>query len=245
MRVLIISDIHANLAAFNAVLHHTRHIRDAVVCLGDLVGYGPDPNECTELAAKACTVVLGGNHDLAAADTLDMADFSRHARKALEWTKSVLSPSNRAYLAGLLPKTCWENLTFSHGGPEDPVWSYILSEPDAGTAFAGADFFRCFFGHTHVPSAFVLNPGQAYGCSTFYGVPNMTLETGRIRPRMLLNPGSVGFPRDAADAHSSDSLRRATARYALFDTETGRWQFKQVKYDLRETARRMVRLGLW
>jgi predicted phosphodiesterase len=247
MRVLIISDIHANLAAFNAVLRHTQNKRDAVICLGDLVGYGPDPNECTELAAKACMVVLGGNHDLAAADTLDMADFSRHARDALEWTKSVLSPSNKTYLAGLVPKTGCQNLTFSHGGPEDPIWSYILSESDAETAFADADFDRCFFGHTHVPSAFVLNSGSSRRgrCTTFYGVPGMTLETGKAKLRMLLNPGSVGFPRDAVDAHASDSLRRATARYALFDTETGWWQFRQVKYDMRETAKRMTQLGLW
>jgi predicted phosphodiesterase len=256
MRVLIVSDIHANLAAFEAVLRHTRDERDAIFCLGDLVGYGPDPNECIERAAELCTIILGGNHDLAAAGLLDPLLFAHHAQKALEWTGTELTAANRDYLARLPPKAFYEDLLLSHGGPEDPVWSYILSEPDAVLAFSGVEFSNCFFGHTHIPSVFLESsvpgpedpsgPGKRrVSYSVAYGSPGLAVETEKKDLRMLLNPGSVGFPRDAMDAHSSDNLRRAAARYALFNTVTGIWQFKRVEYDIRGTAKRMRRLGLW
>jgi predicted phosphodiesterase len=245
MRILVISDIHANLAAFRAVLEDSKNRRDGVICLGDLVGYGPDPNECVELAAKFCTVVLGGNHDLAAAGGADLSVFSSHARKAMEWTRSILSEPSRDYLAGLVPQTQWEGITLSHGGPEDPVWSYIFSEADALFSFARQDFSRCFFGHTHIPSAFILKP-EARGrrrCEALYGRPNMAVKTEKPGIRLLLNPGSTGFPRDAADG--SADLYRSAARYALFDTRGGSWLFKSVRYDMRDTAGRMMKAGLW
>jgi predicted phosphodiesterase len=262
MRVLVVSDIHANLAAFEAVLRHTRDDRDCIFCLGDLVGYGPDPNECIERAAELCTVILGGNHDLAAAGLLELFLFSHHAQRALEWTRTELLAENRAYLSRLSPKALYEDLLLSHGGPEDPVWSYIFSESDAALAFSGADFSNCFFGHTHIPSVFLESgvpgpesspaPETSFGTgkprvsySVAYGSPDLVVETVKKDLRMLLNPGSVGFPRDAMDAHSSDNPRHAAARYALFNTETGIWQFKRVEYDIRKTAKRMRKLGLW
>jgi diadenosine tetraphosphatase ApaH/serine/threonine PP2A family protein phosphatase len=201
-----------------------------------------------ELAAELCTVTVGGNHDLGAVEAVSIEDFSPHARKALEWTRSVLSPAGRIYLAGLSPKAEWQGLVLSHGGPEDPVWSYILSEPDAETAFARSHFSTCFFGHTHLPSIFLEYPGSGGkagpSCAAAYGSPGLTVETGDGNLRILLNPGSVGFPRDAADAHAQDNLRRAAARYALYDTRTGLWQFKRLEYDMRDTAKRMRKLGL-
>ncbi|MDR2746875.1 MAG: metallophosphatase family protein [Treponema sp.] len=248
MRILVVSDIHANLAAFQAVLKETRYEREGILCLGDVVGYGPNPNECVELAAELCTVILGGNHDLGAAGTVGIDDFSRHARRALEWTQSVLLPANKAYLAGLSPKVLWEGIVLSHGGPEDPVWSYILSEGDAEASFAASGFSACFFGHTHLPSVFLEyrkpDPLSGSPYSAAYGSPDLAVEVDR-ELRMLLNPGSVGFPRDAMDAHASDNLRRAAARYALYDTGTGIWQFKRIEYDMRDTAKRMRKLGLW
>jgi predicted phosphodiesterase len=248
MRVLVISDIHANLAAFRAVLKETRHEREGILCLGDVVGYGPDPNECVELAAELCTVLLGGNHDLGAAGAVRIDDFSRHARRALEWTQSVLRPANKAYLAGLSPKAPWEGIVLSHGGPEDPIWSYILSEGDAEASFASTGFSACFFGHTHLPSVFLEyqkpDPLSGSPYSAAYGSPDLAVE---VDPglRILLNPGSAGFPRDAMDSHSSDNLRSAAARYALYDTATGIWQFKRTEYDMQNTAKRMQKLGLW
>jgi diadenosine tetraphosphatase ApaH/serine/threonine PP2A family protein phosphatase len=241
MRVLVVSDIHANLAAFSAVLQATRDERDLVLCLGDLVGYGPDPNEVVALARESCALTLAGNHDLAACGKLDWADFSLHARTAMEWTRSVLSPESLAFLDSLRPIETYDDLLLSHGSPENPVWRYIFSVEDALGAFYARDFRRCFFGHTHVPSAFALSGGA---CRAAYGEGSMVVETDAPGLRVLLNPGSVGFPRDAADAHGADS-RSAAARYAVYDTLTGQWFFRRVHYDLRPTRERMERLGIW
>jgi predicted phosphodiesterase len=247
MRALIVSDIHANLAAFEATLRETRAERDLVVCLGDLVGYGPDPRECVALAAEHCELVLGGNHDLAASGVIDLSEFAAHARHALEWTRLQLTPEDSAYLAKLpLTTKRWE-LLFSHGSPEDPLWGYVFSESDAEAAFARNDFTCCFFGHTHLASFFI-KIGDGWGKTGFeadYGYPNQVIRTQREQVRFLLNPGSVGFPRDQVDAHYRFDYRRAIARYAMFDTDTGLWQFKRLEYDMRETVQRMRQLGLW
>jgi predicted phosphodiesterase len=249
MRVLVVSDIHANLAAFDAVLRETREDRDTVLCLGDLVGYGPDPRECIARAAEVCAVVLGGNHDLAAAGVTDLSSFADHARIALEWTGPQLSLEDTAYLAKLPLKAEYEGILLSHGSPENPVWGYVFSRIDAEIAFSQSDFTCCFFGHTHLPSFFIeAKGGVSYELG--YGEPDAVIETsqenkGRDGARFLLNPGSIGFPRDQADAHRILRYHRAAARYALFDTESGRWQFKRLEYDMRKTAKRMKQLGLW
>ncbi|MDR3122682.1 MAG: metallophosphatase family protein [Treponema sp.] len=247
MRALVVSDIHANAAAFEATLRKTRAERDIAVCLGDLVGYGPDPRECIALAAEHCAVVLGGNHDLAAGGVIGLSDFADHARRALEWTRPQLTPEDIAYLAKLpLAARRW-GLLFSHGSPADPLWGYIFSESDAEAAFARNDFACCFFGHTHLASFFI-QTGDGWGkldCEANYGRADQIIITRRQHARFLLNPGSVGFPRDQADTHYRSNYRRAIARYALFDTETGLWQFKQLEYDMRETVHRMWQLGLW
>jgi predicted phosphodiesterase len=247
MRILVVSDIHANLAAFDAVLRQTQADRDAVFCLGDLVGYGPDPKECIARAAELCTVVLGGNHDLAAGGVTDLSVFADHARIALEWTRPQLSPEETAYLSKLPLKTEYGDVLLSHGSPEDPLWGYIFSQADAGISFARGGFTRCFFGHTHFPSFFMEvreNP-ETVSSKTGYGIPDSVIETNRENQRILLNPGSIGFPRDRVDSHHFSKYHRAAARYALFDTESGLWQFKRLEYDLRKTAKRMKRLGLW
>ncbi|GHV74711.1 metallophosphoesterase [Spirochaetia bacterium] len=244
MRVLVVSDIHANLAAFDAVLRETQGDRDAVLCLGDLVGYGPDPRECIARAAEVCAVVLGGNHDLAAAGATDLFSFADHARIAMEWTRPQLTQADTAYLATLPLNTEYEGILLSHGSPENPIWGYIFSQDDAEFAFSQSDFTRCFFGHTHLPSFFIETQGETF-YQMGYGEPDAVIETGRDHVRFLLNPGSIGFPRDKADAHQKSRYRRAAARYALFDTESGRWQFKRLEYDIRKTAKRMKQLGLW
>ncbi|GHU81824.1 metallophosphoesterase [Spirochaetia bacterium] len=251
MKILVVSDIHGNAAAFKAVLEKTRGDRERILCLGDLVGYGPDPNECVELAGEVCDRILGGNHDLGASGQIPTDTFSPHALKALKWTQKTLSPRNTAVLARLPPLAEDSGLLLSHGSPENPVWDYIFSEADALRAFSLSSFSRCFFGHTHVPSVFILDDtGEAQNrspreCSILYGERGLTVETGREGRRILLNPGSVGFPRDAADAPSWDRLEHAVARYALFDTESGLWCFQGVEYDMGDTAKRMKKFGLW
>lgn len=252
MRILIVSDIHANVAAFTAVLNRTREERDRILCLGDLVGYGPDPNECVELAAEVSALILGGNHDLAAGGVITAREFSFHAKRSLKWTCSVLSAANKARLSRLesrhtYPPGAPEPILLSHGGPQDPLWSYVFSEDDAETAFSAADFSRCFFGHTHLPSVFIQHtPKDGLPRITGrYGSPDMTVETGGRNDRFLLNPGSVGFPRNVGEAHSWEGRFHAVTRYALFDSETGLWQFKGIEYDMGHTIERMVKFGLW
>ncbi|GHV76016.1 metallophosphoesterase [Spirochaetia bacterium] len=251
MRVLVVSDIHANLAAFDAVLKETQGGRDAVLCLGDLVGYGPDPRECIARATEVCAVVLGGNHDLAAAGVMDLSSFADHARIAMEWTRPQLTPADMAYLAKLPLNAEYEGILLSHGSPENPIWGYVFSRTDAVIAFSQSNFTHCFFGHTHLPSFFLetTEDGET-SYQIGYGEPDAVIETGgetKLRGdiRYLLNPGSVGFPRDEADAHRALRFHCARARYALFDTESGRWQFKRLEYDMRKTAKRMKQLGLW
>ncbi|MDR0598087.1 MAG: metallophosphatase family protein [Treponema sp.] len=245
MRVLVVSDIHANLAAFEATLEKTGADRDVAVCLGDIVGYGPDPRECIALAAEHCAVVLGGNHDHAAGGVTDLSEFADHARRALEWTRPRLTAEDAAYLAKLPLETGFLDLLLCHGSPEDPLWGYIFSEADAEAAFAWEDFDRCFFGHTHQPSFFI-QTGDSRGrvdCEGGYGRADQVVETKREHARFLLNPGSVGFPRDR-DAHRYSRNSSAIAQYAIFDTETGLWQFKRLEYDIRDTAKRMRQQGL-
>jgi predicted phosphodiesterase len=247
MRILVVSDIHANAAAFEAVLQESSADRDGIVCLGDLVGYGPDPRECIALAAEHCTVLLGGNHDYAAGEVVDLSSFADHAYRALEWTRLQLEPEDAAFLAALPLSAGFQGLLLSHGSPEDPLWGYIFSRADAAVSFALKDFACCFFGHTHLPSYFIKigeRPGRAL-YKVGYGEADRIIDTKQEGARFLLNPGSVGFPRDQEEAHRPLRYRNAIARYALFDTETGLWQFKRLEYDMRETARRMRSLGLW
>jgi predicted phosphodiesterase len=246
MRVLVVSDIHANLAAFDAALQETQGNRDAIGCLGDLVGYGPYPRECIARAAEVCTVVLGGNHDLVAGGIMDLSNFAGHAQIALEWTRPQLSPEDVAYLAKLPLKTEYGDLLLSHGSPEDPIWGYIFSQGDAEAAFAQSCLPCCFFGHTHYPSFFIQTKegGGKTSYEIGYGEGDQIIETNQKNKRFLLNPGSIGFPRDRKDAHSFAKYHRAITRYALFDTESGQWQFKRLEYDMRKTVKRMKQFGL-
>ncbi|MDR0719084.1 MAG: metallophosphatase family protein [Treponema sp.] len=241
MKLLILSDIHANLSAFEAILKKEKSGVDLVICLGDLVGYGPEPNECITLARQSCDIILGGNHDLGAAGKTAIKEFSSRAGESLVWTMSALTSENKSFLAGLDSRKVWEGILLSHGGPGDSVWSYILSEGDAQTSFRSAEFAVSFFGHTHLPSVFLQ---YQESCTAAYGSPDLTIESDKDL-RMLINPGSVGFPRDAMDSHSDASLKNAAARYAFYDTVTGIWQFKRLEYDLRGGAKKMKKLGLW
>jgi diadenosine tetraphosphatase ApaH/serine/threonine PP2A family protein phosphatase len=144
-------------------------------------------------------------------------------------------------------------MVFSHGGPEQPIWSYIFSEKDAEFSFKHEPFRVCVFGHTHIPSAFVTAcsakgkkyPSKHRGAQAVYGIPDLAIESGEKDLRTMVNPGSVGFPRDASDAHSQDQLGHAAARYALFNLKTGLWVFKRIEYDMRAAAGEMSREGLW
>ncbi len=235
MRVLVISDIHANLAAFEAVLTDAAGQWDTIWFLGDLVGYGPDPNECVIELKKHHHLTLSGNHDQAVLGNLDIKLFNREANFAISWTRDVLTEESRAYLQSFASKTVEEPFTLAHASPRYPVWEYII---DPGTAAENFDWFvtpYCFVGHTHVPVIFEERVGsrrEIYMRAPFYmesGEPFPLAET-----RLIINPGSVGQPRD------SDPR----AAYVLLDTQELVCVFKRVEYPVQTTQRRMEKFGM-
>ena len=226
MRILIISDIHANLTAFETVLDDAGSV-DAVWCLGDIVGYGPDPNECVEKVSKLPNLIcLLGNHDAAAIGEMDIATFNPEARRSLHWMRGQLKPGNVAYLKKLPKKVEQGQVTLVHGSPRSPVHEYLL---DAFLATQNFDHFEteyCFVGHTHLPVQYRLPNGQS-GYAKL-SVPE-THTPIQLKPRAILNPGSVGQPRD----------RDSRASYALYDPDSDTWENRRVEYDIAEVQSRM------
>lgn len=230
MRILIISDIHANLTALNTVLNAAGEF-DAVWCLGDLVGYGPDPNECIEvvrgLPNLACVI---GNHDAAALDMIDTNSFNPEARDALAWTRKALRPESLQFLASLPEIIVSHEVTLSHGSPRHPVWEYLLDTQTAALNFEYFDTPLCFVGHTHLPVIFTQNESHHFA-SLEIPLANQKI---RLQAKSIVNPGSVGQPRD----------RDPRAAFAIFDDEHMTWDYRRVSYDIEEVQNRMLDLNL-
>ena len=219
MRVLVISDIHANYSALQAVLQQAGPV-DETWCLGDLVGYGPDPNMVIEevrgLPNLTCML---GNHDVAILGRMELAAFNNDARRSLTWTSSVLTADNMEFLHSLPQSTCVRGeVTLAHGSPRDPVWEYILNTLTARLNFEHFETPYCFVGHSHVQSAFQLDEKNDRVSMTLTRVD----KAMRLRPRLILNPGSVGQPRD----------RDPRAAYAIYDSGGPTWEARRVEYDV-------------
>lgn len=231
MRILVCSDIHANLAAFEAVLAEAGSV-DEIWCLGDVVGYGPEPNECCERVRNLPKYLcLAGNHDWAALGKLDVHDFNSDARMAVLWTQDQLTPANRRWLEELPERiaTLEERFTLVHGSPRYPIWEYILDARIAAANFAHFDTRVCLVGHTHVPVIYRQSGSQTERVPFEVGSPFSLGDA-----RLLLNPGSVGQPRDG-DPRAS---------YAVLDTDAGTWTFCRVAYPIEATQAKMVRANL-
>jgi predicted phosphodiesterase len=227
MRHLIISDVHANQTALSAVLDDAGSY-DSIWCLGDLVGYGPDPNECIERLRELAHVSLAGNHDWAALGKLDIMSFNSDARAASIWTSGELSRSSRKFLDALPTDTVKDQFTWAHGSPRQPVWEYILDPLIAQRNFAYFDTPYCLVGHTHIPVVFHQVDDTPSGCKVYLSPRDepMSLE---IEGRLILNPGSVGQPRDG----------NPDASYAILDTDAMTWEQRRVSYDVEHTQERM------
>ncbi len=230
MTILVISDIHANLTALEAVLADAGDV-EAVWCLGDLVGYGPDPNDCiARIRQQPNLVCLLGNHDAAALGQIDVEAFNMEARLSIQWLLSELAPESLAFLKGLPEKTVAGGVTLSHGSPRNPVWEYVL---DLRTARRNFDYFEtdyCFIGHTHLPLIYELD-GDPEGVEL---ILTRAGEKRTLSGRALLNPGSVGQPRD----------HNPLASYALFDPAARTWQNLRVPYDISGVQQRILDAGL-
>jgi len=231
MRVLIISDIHANFAAFETVLTDAKGQWDYVWCLGDVVGYGPDPNECVELLRTLPHLCLAGNHDWAALGRLDIQSFNNDARQAVLWTQEVLKPENFAYLDALPTTFVLGKYTLAHGSPREPVWEYILEAPTAALNFQYFETPYCLVGHTHTPVIFSQTASQTEA-ETFRPVYRQPRPLNGHR--LIINPGSIGQPRDS----------NPDAAYAILEIEAGTWEHRRVAYPIKMTQARMREVGL-
>jgi len=231
VRLLVLSDVHANLEALQAVLEDAP-AHDAVIYLGDLVGYGPNPNECVEcVQSLPGLVALVGNHDLAALGQADLDAFNPIAQEAALWTGRTLTNRSRDFLAGLGATTWSDDYFLAHGSPREPIWEYLERDGQARTSFGLFTQPVCFVGHTHVPR--ILEEGRNGGGS----VP--PARAGRHvavcgRPRLIINPGGVGQPRDGDPR----------AAYGLWDTDAGEFQFRRVPYRVAEAQKKILDAGL-
>ena len=193
MRVAIVSDIHGNRQAFEAVLDEIETAEcDEMWCLGDLVGYGADPDACVELARHHASICLAGNHDLVVRGELDIDQFSRGAALAARWTRDTISSATREYLAGLSPTALDEEVGLYHASPRDPVWEYVLSALQADLCFDAQPHRVCLIGHSHVALSFWRQPGEPATGETRADGEELDIQEGE----WLINPGSVGQPRD-------------------------------------------------
>jgi diadenosine tetraphosphatase ApaH/serine/threonine PP2A family protein phosphatase len=226
MRVAVVSDIHSNLHALEAVLEAIgAEAPDELWCLGDLVGYGPRPNECSALIAERADVCLAGNHDLAVRGTIDLAEFGGEAAVAARWTRDVLEPRTQEILDGLDPEGATHGVALYHGSARDPIWEYVLSDEAALATFRLTASPLVLVGHSHV--ALRIEQSDDDGLDGGIAAAGTEVETGGVRA--LLNPGSVGQPRDGDPR----------AAYLLLDLEAQRASFRRVEYDIERTQQEM------
>lgn len=227
MRILIVADVHANLAALDAVIADAGPV-DGVWSLGDVVGYGPQPLECIDRLHGFELVAIAGNHDLAAAGKMGVEMFNPLAREAALWTQRALPEGHRDYLGALPTSTVVDDFTLVHGSLRDPVWDYLVNSDAARVHFRDQSTRYALVGHSHMPLGFADDPlddGSAIADGD-------RLPLGE--DRWVANPGSVGQPRDGDPR----------AAYALLDDEVGLLTFHRVAYDIELTQSLMRDAGL-
>ncbi len=223
MRIGIISDIHGNLEALQAVVAKIDELNlDKIVCLGDIVGYGADPSECIKIVKSITSNTVAGNHDYAVGGLTSINYFAPVAREAVEWTRTVLNSSELAFLRFLPLTINWGSVLFLHSSPDSPdMWNYILTGSDAIVQFR---FFKesvLFVGHTHVPAIWNEEGKYLYPAEVYRMDP---------RKRYIVNPGSVGQPRDGIE----------DASFVVFNTDKWSIEMVRVKYDV-ETASQKIK----
>jgi diadenosine tetraphosphatase ApaH/serine/threonine PP2A family protein phosphatase len=229
--VLVFSDIHANLVALDAVIEAAGPV-DQYWNLGDVVGYGPRPRECVErVIALKPTASLIGNHDWAAIGRLGLDEFNPVARYATYWTTAHLGAEHMSYLEGLPNRVIEDNWMLVHGSPRHPVWEYVYTARVALQNFEFFDSQVCFLGHTHI-QLFISEEMAGRGMPPIHPSDGDVLEMGTAR--YIVNPGSVGQPRD----------NDPTAAFAIYEPEERRVTFRRVEYDVAATQAQMESAGL-
>ena len=229
MRIAVLSDIHSNLVALDAVIASLGTV-DAVWHLGDVVGYGPEPDAVVERLDGLGAVGVRGNHDAAAVGRGDEAEyFNVDARRAIEWTRATIRPATAARLAALPERLLEGDFTLVHGSPRAPIWEYVTSAPVARASLRAIETRYCLHGHTHVPAVFRDDDG-----SLELIAPRDGSVLHLDQRQVMINPGSVGQPRDGD----------RDASYLVLDTERSEATWRRVPYDIAATQARMRELRL-
>ena len=231
MSILIVSDVHANLVALDAVLEHVGAV-DEIWNLGDIVGYGPKPRECVErIVALEPAASLIGNHDWAAIGRLQLDEFNPVARYATYWTTAQLSSEHMRYLESLPNRVIDNDWMLVHASPRHPIWEYVYTPKVAAENFELFDTPVCFLGHSHV-QLFISEKMAARGEAPSQPADGDTLFIDS--DRFIVNPGSVGQPRD----------NNPDAAFALYEPETRVVTFRRIPYDIEKTQAQMEAVGL-
>lgn len=225
----ILADVHGNLAAFQAVLRdiEERGGAEEIWCLGDIIGYGPNPSECIALLRQFPHLCVAGNHDWAAIGKVDISDFNPDAAQACRWTARQLSPEDVRYLEHLPLTLSRHDFTIVHGSPREPIWEYVLTTRSAKTNFQFFETRYCLIGHSHEPLVF-----EHIGETCLLKELPAKLKLGENR--LIINPGSVGQPRDGDPC----------AAYAIYDERDKTIYHYRVSYDIEATQERMIEEGL-
>jgi diadenosine tetraphosphatase ApaH/serine/threonine PP2A family protein phosphatase len=234
LRVAVLSDIHSNRQALEAVLAAVEETGvDQTWCLGDMVGYGADPDACTTLVRERCDTCLAGNHDLALLGALDISTFSEGAAAAVEWTRENAGAETLEFLAGLEPSASQQGVGLFHASPRDPIWEYVLSSDQAEAGLEAQEERVGLVGHSHIALFFVRASGAAPG-DTQGAQAEAGLEIEMPDGKWLLNPGSVGQPRDG------------DPRAAWLELDTDAWsaRWHRVDYDIAAAATAIRAAGL-
>ncbi len=225
MKIAILSDIHANWQALEAVLRDCPHV-DETLCLGDVVGYGGDPKHCIDEVTDKGWLTLVGNHDRACTDPEILEWFNDDAATVVRWTVEQIGEERLEWLRKLPDSSVKEDVLLVHASPRDHIYEYVL---DTGVAAANLDLLSggvCFHGHTHVPGIFSLTGGQV--------THEYRVDTFNLRGPALVNPGSVGQPRDGSPL----------ASYGIWDVEEFTFEFRRVKYDIKGAQRAITKAQL-
>lgn len=231
MRIAVISDVHANLVALEAVLAHAGEV-DAFWNIGDCVGYGPQPAECVSRLREAGAAWVAGNHERAATGAISTDEFNPSAAAAALWTRGRLSGEEKAFLDELPETETRGDFTLVHGTLRWPIWEYLDDYDTARAHLALLKTRYSFVGHTHVPALVTERPNAPEGCEMRRLRDGETVDLGS--ERLVLNPGSVGQPRDGDKR----------AAYGILDTDAATFTLRRVEYDIAATQRLMVDAGL-
>lgn len=228
MRIAIISDIHGNREALDVVLAEIDRMEiEKIFCLGDVIGYGPDPGYCVETIAGRSEMTLAGNHEYAVLGKINVDYFNPHARQATLWTRDQLTEAQLQAIAAYPLVHVWDKCTFVHGTLDSPdLFDYIQNSYDAHLSLERLETRVCFIGHSHVPVAFLQTDAITYSLD-----PRVDLSRAQ---KSIVNVGSVGQPRDG----------NPNASFAVFDTDTEVVELHRLPYDLEETQRKIMEAGL-